>query len=123
MYRLSKPTTNDVKYLSKKDFTGAVAKWAVRLSPDSCPYDFDRVIIKADGAWTGEDWKECNYDEFKEFVHGFIFNTPEIIAWSEVTKKSKFVSAFDLPVVNAQTEGVDLHNLSQSILSECWNDV
>ena len=40
--------SNTLKILSKKDFSSAVAKWAVQLSPYSCRIDLPRVIIKAD---------------------------------------------------------------------------
>ena len=120
-----KPTKNILKYLSKKDFTGSVAKWSVKLSPHSCPDDLDRVIIKADGAWPSNDVKEWSYDDFDEFVNLFIFNTPEIVAWNS-TKSGrdygdhKFITAFDLSS-NIEDDFVDLHALKINIVNECWN--
>lgn len=123
--------SNTLKILSKKDFSSAVAKWAVQLSPYSCPDDLPRVIIKADGAWpisfgplSKHQQYEWSYDDFKEFVHKFVRNTPEIVSWSTVnsgiTYANKFVTAFD--VVNTPAEDfIDLNTLAQSIISECWN--
>jgi len=122
-FRSLKPTKNDLKYLSKKDFTGAVAKWSVKQSPYSCPDDLDRVIIKADGAWHGENIREWVYDDFKEFVHNFIYNTPEILAWNN-SKSGKsyggqFISAFNSPM--PVDDFVDLDALTKNIVRECWS--
>lgn len=130
---MTKPTLklSDVKYLSKKDFSSAVAKWAVQLSPYSCPDDLARVVIKADGAWpitantfSHHQIRDWSYDEFKEFVYNFVNKTPEIVAWGQ-TKSGKvythkFISAFDSPTP-AGDDFIDLSALAQAILIECWN--
>lgn len=119
------PSKNSLKYISKKDFTGAVSKWSVRLSPYSCPDDLGRVVIKADGAWPGSDIKEWSYDDFEEFVKNFIYNTPEIVAWNS-TKSGKtygghkFITAFDLPT-KEEDDFVDLDALKIAIVNECWH--
>jgi len=121
----------ELKLLSKKDFSGAVAKVAVKLSPYSCPDDLARVIIKADGAWPLNDIidstqfiREWSYDEFTQFVHNFVFNTAEVQAWGNAKSGKmghRFVTLYDAPG-SLDDDFVDLYALSQNIVNECWSN-
>src|SRR5882672_6369692 len=132
MPQASPTVKNDLKYISKKDFSSAVAKWAVHLSPYSCPDNLDRVVIKADGAWptvgnleSTHHMREWTYDDFREFVRNFIFNTPEILSWNHAKSGrvgNMFVSSFDLPI-NVGDDFIDLDALKMNIIRDCWTQV
>jgi hypothetical protein len=117
-----------VKYISKKDFTGNLSRWAVRQSPYSCPDNLERVIIKADGAWPSDTierehhLKEWSHDEFEEFVHRFVYSTPEVISWNSAKsgrQGNSFVSAFG-PLQAPEDDFIDLDALVRNVVNDCW---
>lgn len=120
-----------LKYISKKNFVGTLAKWAVSQSPHSCPDSLERVIIKADGAWpvTGDRFKdetslkEWTRDDFEDFVYGFVYGTPEVISWNTPNSGRQghsFVSAFG-PMQSPEDDFIDLDALIRNIVNDCWN--
>jgi hypothetical protein len=131
---MSTSTKKDtLKYISKKDFVGTLAKWAIRQSPHSCPDNLERVVIKADGAWpvTGDSFKdqtstkEWVKDDFEDFVHSFVYSTPEVISWNTPNSGRQghsFISAFE-PIHRQSPDDdfIDLDALIRNIVNDCWN--
>jgi hypothetical protein len=121
----------DLKWISKKMFTGTLSKWAVKQSPHSCPDNLERVVIKADGAWpiTGDKFKdnelinEWTREDFEDFVHKFVFSTAETLSWNTPMsgrQGNAFVSAFG-PMQAPEDDFVDLDALVRNVVSDCWN--